>query len=120
MMATGCSTSKSNGLQVEAAWDSPFEAPAAEQESVGSLGGHLVDVGDGVIRVCDEMGVYPPDPQIALKTGRGLRVSDLLDEIKKLKDKSADVIDLKYHHQLAVFVNIRIALNTHTVVVFCL
>ena len=43
----------------------------------GSLGGRLVDVGDGVLRVCTKTGCYVHDAATALAKGRGVRVEEL-------------------------------------------
>ena len=43
----------------------------------GSLGGRLVDVGDGVLRVCTKTGCYVHDAATALAKGRGIRVEEL-------------------------------------------
>ena len=55
----------------------------------GSLGGQLVDVGDGVLRVCTKTGCYVHDAATALAKGRGVRVEELA-AYQQLKSTSAE------------------------------
>ena len=63
----------------------------------GSLGGQLVDVGDGVLRICTKTGCYVHDAATALAMGRGIHVEELVC-YQKLKQTSAeqDACYLKY------------------------
>ena len=64
-------------------------------EGKGSLGGRLVDVGDGVLRICTKTGEYIHDAATALAKGRGVSVK----EVVTFQSKAAEKVDfcvLKY------------------------